>query len=770
MPETKITDRYFRSNVTRGIKGGIDKENHIIRGFSVISLGEARGHELEIDDETLNLVVKHGNAKENGIKSRFGHPNMSNSAIGTYLGRVRNFRKDNDRVRADLYISDVAFDSPKGDLGSYVESLAEKEPDMFGSSIVFPIENRIENKGEKGIKGRNGKFIDLARPSILNGVDVVDDPATGDGMFEFFSDTVKPSAEMTGFLDNFLKLPDAMDRIHSFLNRYIENKEEKQKLISLAERMVSMQDEKKEKQENTPKKLMFQLVEGEMDMLGKNDEKKETGLTEAVMKEREEAAAARELERITTVMKLAKKFNIPDEIAKELLSQKDPKLSLEDIAKKLADIDLGKSQVVDTNEDIPDISINLEARDKKLEVLSNLFLVKGGVINDAKIKEEVSHSEFRGMGMKSCVAHFLSEAGVKNVHMLSGDELYTEMIRRAQQAQFGGGAMAQGTGDFTNLLGNTINKSLAKGWNDAPVTYPQWCGSGSLSDFKTADIIKVTAYGDVEEIPEGEAPRSSKLADTKETARLKTYGSYFTLTRQAIINDDLNWFTRVPQRMSSSYRRVINYRVYWYLFNANAAIGTNNWLGPTMTEDGVRLFNAATHRNYLALGSGAAPSEATLTVGWNQMLTQRQASPDNNRSNYVYASTAPKYIIHGPHTTLQIHKLLNSVYYSTSSGDPNDDYQISNIYGPGKPRNLIPVEEVLLDYWVTSTATYPWYLAADPSIVDTITVFGLNGETRPSTSSEPSSIGEAMGMKYQVVGDFGISAIDWRGLYLNTGR
>jgi hypothetical protein len=222
--------------------------------------------------------------------------------------------------------------------------------------------------------------------------------------------------------------------------------------------------------------------------------------------------------------------------------------------------------------------------------------------------------------------------------------------------------------------------------------------------------------------------------------------------------------------MASSYRRTINYRVYWYLFNANQAIGTNNWLGPVMTEDGVRLFNLATHRNYLALGSGAAVSEATLTYGWNQMLTQTQPSPDNNRSNTVYAATAPKFLLHGPHQSVAIHKLLNSVYYSTSAGDPNDDYQISNIYGPGKPRNLIPVEEVLLDYWVTSTATYPWYLAADPTITDTITVFGLNGETRPSTSSEPSSIGEAMGMKYQVVGDFGITAVDWRGLFLNTGR
>jgi hypothetical protein len=758
-------DRYFRSNVARGLTGEIDKKAHVIKGFSVISLGEAQGHNLEIDHETLSLVVRHGNAKENGIKSRFGHPNMSNSPIGTYLGRVKNFRLDDERVRADLHISDAAFESPKGDLGTYVEKLAETDPEMFGSSIVFPIKDKEPNEGETGIKDESGDFMDLARPTVLSGVDIVDDPATGDGMFSFFSSTVKPSAEMSVFLDNFLKLPDAMDRIHSFLNRYVENKEQKQKIITLAERMTVMSKENKDT--NIPKKQMFQLVEGE-EIVMAGEEKKDT-LQKAHDLEVAEAAAAQEKERIDTVQALGAKFSIPSAKIAELLNQ-TPKLSLEDISKKLVDIDMkAESGDVDTTTVISGISINKEERDKKLEIMSNTFLVKGGVITEPKIKEEVTHSEFRGLGMKSLVSHFLSEAGVKDVHMLSGSELYSEIIRRTQREQFGG-AMAQGTGDFTNLLGNTINKSLAKGWADAPVTYPLWCGSDSLTDFKTADIIKISAYGDVELIPEGEAPRSSTLADTKETAKLATFGSYFTLTRQAIINDDLSWFTKVPMRMANSYRRTINYRVYWYLFNANRAIGTGNWLGPVMTEDTVRLFNLATHRNYLVLGTGDAVSEATLGYGYNQMITQAQASPDANRSNTVFASTKPKFLIHGPQQTVAVHKLLNSIYYSTDAGDSNDDYQISNIYGPGKPRNLIPVEEVLLDYWVTATATYPWYLAADPSITDTITVFGLNGETRPTTSSEPSSIGEAIGVKYQVLGDFGITAVDWRGLFLNTGR
>jgi gamma-glutamyltranspeptidase/glutathione hydrolase len=59
------------------------------------------------------------------------------------------------------------------------------------------------------------------------------------------------------------------------------------------------------------------------------------------------------------------------------------------------------------------------------------------------------------------------------------------------QTRFGGG-MSQQTDDFTNILGATLNKSLVRGWDAAPVTYPRWCAQGSLSDFKTADLAKLS--------------------------------------------------------------------------------------------------------------------------------------------------------------------------------------------------------------------------------------------------------------------------------------
>ena len=767
MPKKTIE---LRGGVSRGLEkgsSGVDLEKNIIFGYSVISKGEAMGHDLEIDDTTLDQVVSHGNSHKSGLKSRFGHPNMSNTAFGTFLGRSKNFRKDGNRVRADLHLNKTSFDTPKGNLGKYVLDLATEDPGAFGASIAFEVKKEVRlNEDGTRKKDKDGNvLLPLARVETLYASDMVDEPATEDSMFGFFNDSVKPSAEMTKWLNEFLFQDNALEKVQSFLDKYVENEQYKKSILTKMKKVVNMPEELKK--DAVKNKITFTLAsEPETKVsLSKEgimpEELKKDAVTIAREKEIAELAAKTERDRITTITKLGVKMGIPKEKISECLANAN---TLDETAKIFTELE--GTTVVDTSKSAV-VKITKEAHDNMMEGMENSFLTRSGIIEDPKIRSDVAHSQYNGLSMKGCVRHFLSLAGEQDVHMLSGNELYTRIINRSQREQFDG-SMAQATGDFTNLLSNVLNKSMAKGWDIADTTYQLWCGSGVLTDFKTADLVKMTGYGDVELIPEGEAPRESKFADMKEQAKLATWGSYFTLTRQALINDDMTWFTKVPARMTASYRRKINYRVYYLLFNNNGAAA--NFVGPTMLEDTVTLFNAATHANYLALGTGAAPAEATLNTAWNAMVNQNQPSPDGGRSKTIPASVKPKHIIHGPMNTMAVHKLLSSLYYSTSSGDPGDNYQISNIFGPGQPRNIQAVEEVLIDRFITATATYPWYLAADANLNDTITVFSLNGMDRPATSNAPSSIGEAEGMKYQVRGDFVVAAVDWRGLYCNTGR
>ncbi len=211
----KIRD-WFRADVTLAGREGvrIDHEKNIIKGFRVVTKGVTKDERGEFDDAALDTVVEFGNRTKAGVKSRFGHPNMSGEALGTYLGRVKGFRRDGDTVRADLHVDKTAFNTPDGNLGKYVLELAESAPEMFGASMVIEWD-AVEHEEKEDIPPV------IALKKLLS-VDVVDDPAANSG---FFSRGVRPSVEMTEFLDRFLSRQDAVERVIGFLNRYSVNKE-----------------------------------------------------------------------------------------------------------------------------------------------------------------------------------------------------------------------------------------------------------------------------------------------------------------------------------------------------------------------------------------------------------------------------------------------------------------------------------------------------------------------------------------------------------------
>jgi hypothetical protein len=230
---------FFRSSIAQGIETGSkgvdrgkkhDKGKGVIYGYAVITKGKLNEQDIrkwEMDDISLNQIVDLGNKTEIGIKSRFGHPNMSGEALGTFLGRAKNFRRDGDAVRADLYFDETAYKTPSGDLAAYVLDLAENDPDSFGTSIVFSadMEYRIEKDGARKKDAKGKELPALVRFKTLLGSDVVDDPAATSGMFgKFFNESVELSAKATEFLDRLLCNPDAVERVMSFLGRYRENR------------------------------------------------------------------------------------------------------------------------------------------------------------------------------------------------------------------------------------------------------------------------------------------------------------------------------------------------------------------------------------------------------------------------------------------------------------------------------------------------------------------------------------------------------------------
>jgi len=196
IPEIPL--KHFRANVSRTSGAAISDDggeygHGYITGLSVITRGEASGHDMWIDADFLSDVTAAGNAANAGLKARFTHPGQSSDGLGTYLGKYHNFRTEGDRVVADLHFQESASNTPDGDLAAYVRQLAIDAPDSFGVSIVFDADpsamelHQLENT-------QGGRFVSPdednrnnyahARLSRLRAADVVDDPAANpDGLF-----------------------------------------------------------------------------------------------------------------------------------------------------------------------------------------------------------------------------------------------------------------------------------------------------------------------------------------------------------------------------------------------------------------------------------------------------------------------------------------------------------------------------------------------------------------------------------------------------------
>lgn len=224
-----MTERtLFRAPVARGVASSetpaVDRNGRVIRGYAVVTKGLVPDRNWEMDDTSLEGVVKLGNGLKMGLKSRLGHPNMSEEAFGRFLGRARNFRRDGDIVRADLLFDPTAFSTPEGDLAGYVMSRAETDPASFGSSLVaqVTVEARLNEDGTPA-KDKAGKPLPkLVRFRRLWGSDVVDEPAANEGFFD--STNVVLSDEATRVLDRLLQQEDGLERIFHFLSRFAESR------------------------------------------------------------------------------------------------------------------------------------------------------------------------------------------------------------------------------------------------------------------------------------------------------------------------------------------------------------------------------------------------------------------------------------------------------------------------------------------------------------------------------------------------------------------
>jgi hypothetical protein len=133
----------------------------VIRGASLISIGEAKGHDCFVDATTLRQVYGILEQKRD-LKVKLDHE----SGVMSTAGYADNFKMSNGKILADVHI----YES-EPNAGRILE-IANKKPHHLGLSLEF--------EGEDETVG--GKC--YARASDVSAVALVSDPAANDSLFE----------------------------------------------------------------------------------------------------------------------------------------------------------------------------------------------------------------------------------------------------------------------------------------------------------------------------------------------------------------------------------------------------------------------------------------------------------------------------------------------------------------------------------------------------------------------------------------------------------
>lgn len=332
---------------------------------------------------------------------------------------------------------------------------------------------------------------------------------------------------------------------------------------------------------------------------------------------------------------------------------------------------------------------------------------------------------YRGLSVLDIGKAFLNARGVRTSDM-SRSQLVDTLIARAG---------LHATADFPSLFEDAANKNLRAAYEAAPQTWQPLSKLVMLSDFKASRQLQVGDAPALLEIVEHGEYVFGTIGEAKESIQLKTYGRMFGITRQALINDDLNAFGEIPAAFGRKARDIES-DLAWAQITSNPTMG-----------DSVALFDASTHANLT--GTGTVISVTSLGVGRAALRKQKgidAATLLNLSARYLIVPAALETV--ADQYVTQITPALGSSV---------------NPFAAGGRTPLGVIVEPRLD---AASAT-AWYMATDVAQAPVLYHGVLDGQEGPQVTSMEGF--DVDGMKFRCRIDVAFKAADWRAIYKNVG-
>lgn len=295
---------------------------------------------------------------------------------------------------------------------------------------------------------------------------------------------------------------------------------------------------------------------------------------------------------------------------------------------------------------------------------------------------------------------------------------------------------AMTTSDFPLLFGDVMDRLLLAGYRHAPATFEMYMRTGQVRDFRAVQRHYVDGGdGVLDPVKEQAEYPTAKLDDGKYSYSVSKFGRRIPFSWETLINDDLDAFADVPERLGRGARRSEE------KFATSLFVSAN---GPN-----AQFF--ASKNNNVIEGNPKLSHEA-IEKGFTQaskMKDPKTKEPILNR---------PKFLVVPPELEIKAKSIVNALEIRYTEGDQQ---RITNNW----MRNDL---QIVVNHYIPIVAkdanSSPWFLIADPNEGRGFAEFGrLRGHTDPAIfMKRPNAQPVGGGSSDPMQGDFDTDSIEYK--------
>ncbi len=304
----------------------------------------------------------------------------------------------------------------------------------------------------------------------------------------------------------------------------------------------------------------------------------------------------------------------------------------------------------------------------------------------------------------------LTRSGV-SIRGLSPDDVFTR---------------AAGTSDFPLVVSNAMNKVALESFQAASSPLKSLARQRVLNDFKPSTSIRLGELGRLEPLAQSGEITATGRAEHGESFKLDTYARSLSVSRELLINDDLNLLGDTTRAFGEAAAAT------------EADLMVAMLTGNPNLSDGVSVFHASRGN----IGVASALSVASVDAARKAMRGVK------GLDGKTLVSVVPKFLVVGPEIETKAEAFLASIYAATTA-DVN----------PFSQRLTLLVEPRIADD--------SWFVFADPARLPCLQ-YGYLASAQ-GVQIQRQEAWTTLGMSYRAWLDFGAGWAEWRGAYFNAG-